>query len=185
MLGSTSSDRETAFAQPCQASSTKTEPHKHRHVCVHKHVNADTHTSSVHVPRASAILPQRPGPSACFMLLCPLPLKHAALLTGCSHNACLLGPDRALGSREEVFTHDGRSREELKRNQSHLYWNKHLLCVQYHGNRAHKMHGQPSKGSWHITAISTCWKQADGAVMAQWGAQTGTLRRENFGQSQK
>lgn len=88
-----------------------------------------------------------------------------------------------LGSWEEVFTHDGSSKEKLKRNQSHLCWNKHLLCVQYRGNRAHKMHRQPSKGSWHITAISTCWKQAGGVVTAQWGAQMGMLGRKNLGQS--
>lgn len=45
------------------------------------------------------------------------------------------------------------------------------------------MHGQPSKGSWHITAIGTCWKQAGGAATAWWGAQAGMLRRENFGQT--
>lgn len=87
-----------------QNRATQTRVCAHTHMCMHRHVHAHAHPFSASLPRASAIPPERPGPSACFVPLCHMPLNPVPLHAGCSNNACLLGPDSAWLPGRSIHT---------------------------------------------------------------------------------
>ncbi|XP_051486534.1 MAP7 domain-containing protein 1-like [Apus apus] len=113
-------EKRSVGSSGCEQEALSTKPHVHAHT--HEHTTCVCTCTPISLQPPWSL--HHPSPSARALSLLCVTLPHAP--QPCPSPRWLqpqrlpVGPLAALGSQEDVFTHDGSSGEKLKRNQSHL-----------------------------------------------------------------